>query len=139
MNYKQILSILREAAEAVNPKGKFINGRKPDGTQDYEPPFPIIELNPIRTTINRNEGIYNHGIVLHFWTSESLENDRQTTENNIADMHQLCNLYAMYLYENTSVMITEERMTPEYPNTRRYGGKTTGYSLAFNLITKEQC
>ena len=139
MTYSQILSILRQAAEAVNPDGKFVSGLKPDGTRDYEPPYPIIELNPIRTTIDRVNGNVSNNIVLHFWTLESVENDMATVEENISNMHSLCNLFAAYLFENTSLGITGEIMTPEYPNTRRYAGKTSGYSLAFTLNTKLPC
>jgi hypothetical protein len=44
MTYKDVVNIIRNAANYVNPNGTFIHGRKSDGSLQYNDDTPQIIL-----------------------------------------------------------------------------------------------
>jgi hypothetical protein len=136
MSYKDIIELLKNTCSLVNDSGKFVNERKPDGTFEFEPPYPIIQVGGIRSTIDRDNSLYTHNIVLFFWKNDSLQNSRQDTEDIMQEMFLLSEAYMDTLHRNNQIRITGETKTPE---PRRNAGKITGYGVAFNLLAVKPC
>lgn len=56
MTYKDIVDIIRNAANYVNPNGFFVHGRKSDGSLEYNEATPqIILLEPVPNPSNNNQ------------------------------------------------------------------------------------
>jgi hypothetical protein len=134
MTYQQILQVLKDTTEQVG--ARFTNARKPDGTFDFEPPYPIVLLRSITKKTNRREGLITYNITLLFFKEDSLQNPVSVMEENQFAMDNLQDGFMDLLYQSNRLQIENETAIPEH---RIPGGKVSGFGVNFTLITKGQC
>lgn len=136
MNYQDIVDLVRQISNAINPSGHFVHGRNTDGSLDYDYPFPQIHLLPVQTTYDVANDIKDHTLILMFWEQDSPESSNLEREAKIAAMDQLSDLFLAAIYNNTVFQVSDVLKTPEY---RQLAGTASGYGLSFTLITKVDC
>jgi hypothetical protein len=136
MTYQQLLTLLKDTALMVNPKGRFTNARKPDGTFDFEPPYPIINLRSVTKKTNRREGLISYNITLLFFRDDSISNPVSVMEANQFMMDEIQDAFMNILYSSNRLQIENETAIPE---NRIPGGKVSGFGVNFNLITRPKC
>lgn len=136
MNYQDIVDLIRNTANAVNPNGHFMHGRNTDGSLDYDYPFPQIHLMPVQTTLDLDNNTKEHTLILMFWEQDSPESSNDERELLIASMDVLSDNFLFSLYAVNTIQLVEVLKTPEY---RQLSGTASGYGLQFTIISKIPC
>jgi len=136
MSYQSTVDIIRAAAEAVNPDGFFVHGRRSDVTTHHDKPMPQISLLPMRSRPDRRNDNERYSIVMGFFDQDTPTTSELEREKIIAAMDELSNEFMDKLNENKTCTIEGENKTPEY---RQLAGTLSGYSIAFDLICKMEC
>ena len=136
MNYQDIVDLIRNTANAVNPNGHFMHGRNTDGSLDYDYPFPQIHLMPVQTTLDLDNNTKEHTLILMFWEQDSPESSNDERELLIASMDLLSDNFLFSLYAVNTIQLVEVLKTPEY---RQLSGTASGYGLQFTIISKIPC
>lgn len=137
MNYQDIVDLIRNVANAINPTGHFMHGRNTDGSLDYDYSFPQIHLLPVQTTYDLPNDIKEHTLIVMFWEQDSPESSNDEREALIAAMDVLSDTFVNDLYNNYSYLnISDVLKTPEY---RQLAGTASGYGLSFTITTKIKC
>lgn len=137
MNYSEIVNVIRNISNAINPTGHFMHGRRSDGSLDYDQNFPQIHLMPIRTNFDVPAGIKNHDIILMFWQQDSPDSSNADREFKIDQMDALSDIFLDALYNDpANVSFNNVLKTPEY---RQLAGTVSGYGISFTLTTVSLC
>lgn len=137
MNYTDIVNLIRNISNAINPTGYFMHGRRSDGSLDYDQNFPQIHLMPIRTNFDVPGDIKNHDIILMFWDQDSPDSSNDEREYKINQMDILSDLFLDTLYNDpANVSFNNVLKTPEY---RQLAGTVSGYGISFTIISKVSC
>lgn len=139
MTYSEIITVIRNAVNAVNTNGRFTNIRNPDGSLDLDPPFPIVNLNTLRITRtgdDYNEGIRPWAVTMNFLKNDSQDNPQEDMEEIISEMFNLSETFLDKLLENPAIRIDNIQGTHER---RPLQGQFSGFSLSFTIITRKQC
>lgn len=137
MTFQQVLDMIRDAAEKVNPTGTFVHGRNSDAANS-DKPYPKIILYPFRR--KRDDGalhIKNASTLMAFVEADSGDQDSDEREGIISRMDTLCEEFLSELEStnDNSVQLTNVEDEPQYQILEG----TSGYSLSFNLITSDEC
>jgi len=135
--------LLRNTANAVNPNGFFVHGRREDFSLHFtesalandEAGIGLIAPTP-RTTIDRVNGVITHEVLLVFMKPDRPDTSEMEREAIIAAMDVLSNSYMQHLFANNDIDIRNETKTPDY---RQFMGTLSGYSLTFKIIDKMNC
>jgi len=136
MNYQNLVNLIRNTANLVNPTGHFVHGRNTDGSLDYDYSFPQIHLLPVETSYDVDDNIKTHSLILMFWEQDSPESSNDERELKIAAMDLLSDNFLAALNSISIINVSDVLKTPEY---RQLAGTASGYGLSFSLITKEDC
>ena len=136
MNYQNIVDLIRNTANLVNPTGHFVHGRNTDGSLDYDYSFPQIHLLPVETTYDIPNDIKTHTLILMFWEQDSPESTNLEREQKIAAMDVLSDNFLNVLYNINTINIEDVLKTPEY---RQLAGTASGYGLSFSIVSKVDC
>lgn len=137
MNYSDIVNIIRNISNTINPTGYFMHGRRSDGSLEYDKNFPQIHLMPVRTNYEVAAGTKNHEIILMFWDQDSPDSSDADRETLINNMDILSDLFLDSLYNDpANVSFNNVLKTPEY---RQLAGTVSGYGISFTIISKILC
>jgi hypothetical protein len=137
MNGSDLYKIIKEVAELVNEKGRFVRSRKADGTFDYEAPFPIIHLTPIRTKKDRANGNYTHSCTMFFSKPQNPQTTIIEIDAIMAEMEELSDLFMEALRDHKLLYFPDGDLST--PEVRLYSGIAAGSGLSFTVITKKGC
>lgn len=138
MTFQEVLNMVRETAETVNPTGTFVNGRNSDAANASDSPYPRIHLYPFtqeRDPIEDHKRTSN--LLLSFVDLDSGEQDAEERETIIANMDTLVDAFIAQLqadFEN-DVEFTQIRTEPQYQILEG----VSGYSLQLNIKTQVGC
>ncbi len=133
MTYKELVNIIRDAAEYVNPNGTFLHGRKTDASLDYNEPSPyifLLEPRPLPQS-NNSKYVINISFPIIFVGQDSPE----STEIQREDLKQEMSILAMQLLSRIDQNDNLENVrfeSPE-PEIRQMAGTLTGFSFSLAL------
>ena len=128
--YQTIVDLIRASANAVNPTGFFVHGRRSDGSLEYNESFPQIHLYPFTTNpTGASDHINVANIVMAFWGQDSPESSNEEREAIIAAMDVLSDSFLSNLDES-QIEIFGIRKEPQY---RTLSATLSGYAITFNL------
>ncbi len=133
MTYKELVNIIRDAAEYVNPNGTFLHGRKTDASLDYNEPSPyifLLEPRPLPQS-NNSKYVINISFPIIFVGQDSPE----STELQREDLKQEMSILAMQLLSRIDQNDNLENVrfeSPE-PEIRQMAGTLTGFSFSLAL------
>jgi len=138
MTFQQVLDMVRDTAETVNPTGTFVHGRNSDAANAQDLPYPRIHLYPFtqeRDPIDDEKRTSN--LLMSFVDVDSGEQDANERETIISNMDVLVDAFIAQLqsdYEN-SVEFSKIRTEPQYQVLEG----VSGYSLELNIKTQVEC
>ena len=138
MTFQQVLDMVRDTAETVNPTGTFVHGRNSDAANAQDLPYPRIHLYPFtqeRDPIDDEKRTSN--LLMSFVDVDSGEQDAKERETIISNMDVLVDAFIAQLqsdYEN-SVEFSKIRTEPQYQVLEG----VSGYSLELNIKTQVEC
>lgn len=134
MGYQLIVDCIRDSAEAVNPTGFFVHGRRSDGSLEYNEDFPQIHLYPFTSNPqDANRNLVFADIVMGFWGQDTPETSPEEREVIIAAMDVLSDSFLNELddYINDEpIEISNVRKEPQY---RTLSATLSGYALTFRM------
>lgn len=134
MGYQLIVDTIRDAANAVNPTGLFVHGRRSDGSLEYDGDFPQIHLYPfISKPTDDNFNIVAYDIVMGFWQQDSPETSNEEREAIIDEMDTLSQAFINELNTYT-VDIKGIKKEPQY---RTLSATLSGYAITFTITQFE--
>lgn len=136
MNYQNLVDIIRNTANLVNPTGLFVHARRTDGSLEYDKNFPQIHLYPVRSEYNLQGDNVRHNIILMFWDQDRPETTNDEREAIIAAMDNLSNTFLFALNLDVNVSLSNILKTPEY---RQLAATASGYGLSFTISSKIDC
>ena len=143
MTYQQIVTMLRDSANAVNPNGFFHHGRREDFSLQYPQlafrtgyaGIGLLSPTP-RTTVDKVNAIVTHECVMVFMEQDAPDSTEDDREDIIARMYVLSEQFMDYIYNNYPVAITNEVKTPDY---RQFMATLSGYSMTFTISDVISC
>jgi hypothetical protein len=133
MTYQDVVNIIRNAANFVNPNGYFVHGRKSDGSLDYNQPTPhIILLEPQpNTSINNNSFFETTIFPIIFVTQDSPESTNVERENLKQEMYLLSRKLLSKIDEQP--LLQQVQYTGGQPEIRQLSGTLTGFSYSLQV------
>ena len=138
MTFSQVLNMIRDTANAVNPTGTFIHGRNSDAANSSSLPYPRIHLYPFKQDRDPIEPEKRTSTLLFsFVKADSGEQDEEERETIITEMDALVDSFVDQLitdYEN-DVEFSQITTEPQYQILEG----VSGYSLQLNIKTQVSC
>src|SRR5688572_17907448 len=132
MSYLLTATSIEAAAIAVNPNGRFIEGRHVDITIEASGSYPVITLYPFGTTRPASPNfIGTNTLLVGFWEEDKLGNNLKQRREIISRMDILCNAFLNELEKNKFVRVENAVCEPQY---LQYGGTLSGYAARFNYL-----
>lgn len=130
MKYQDIVNLLRDTAETVNPNGTFVHGRKLfASTGSIDDPDPYINLLPLRWNPDlSNSYVQENLITIAFWKQDKPDSSPEEQEAIIAEMDELCRQFLLTLDLSEVLIIEEVRCEADY---RQLMSTMTGVLLQF--------
>lgn len=115
MTYKEIVTLIKTIAEAINPDGSFFHGRTYDTTLEFAAICPQIHLYPFTMQPEQsNYNIIRSELLIAFWKEDGHENTMAQREDIIAAMDDLCVLFEAAIRATENVQILSFRKEPQY-------------------------
>ena len=138
MTFQQILDMVRDTANAVNPTGTFIHGRNSDAANSSSLPYPRIHLYPFTQerspldTFKRTTPLLFSFVEL----DEGIQ-DESERETIIANMDVLAQSFLdrLELDYETDIEFTSIRTEPQYQILEG----VSGYSLSITIKSQVGC
>lgn len=110
MKYQQVVQLIRDVSEAVNPTGTFIHGRNSDAAAAADRPYPRIVLYPFDTTQQAKDlERKTSTLLMTFVEPDSGENDTLEREGIIGRMDALIDEWLTELTDRNEVELVEVR------------------------------
>jgi hypothetical protein len=133
MTYKDVVNIIRNAANYVNPNGTFIHGRKSDGSLQYNDNTPqIILLEPQPNPSNNNQSyIETVTFPIVFVTQDSPESSNLEREDIKEEMFILSRQLLSKIDEQS--LLQNVAYTNGQPEIRQLSGTMTGFSYSLQI------
>lgn len=115
MTYKEIVTVVKNISEAINPGGSFFHGRNYDTTLEFGAVYPQIHLYPFTMQPEQsNYNIIRSELLIAFWEEDGHENTMQQREDIIAAMDDLCVLFEAAIRATENVQVLSFRKEPQY-------------------------
>jgi hypothetical protein len=133
MTYQDIVNIIRNAANYVNPNGFFIHGRKTDGSLNYNEATPqilLLEPQP-NTNINNNSFVETITFPIVFVTQDSSESTELRREDLKQEMYLLSRKLLAKIDEEP--LLQNVQYTGGQPEIRQLSGTLTGFSYSLEI------
>jgi PKD repeat protein len=133
MTYQDIVNIIRNAANYVNPNGFFIHGRKTDGSLNYNEATPqilLLEPQP-NTNINNNSFVETITFPIVFVTQDSSESTELRREDLKQQMYLLSRKLLAKIDEEP--LLQNVQFTSGQPEIRQLSGTLTGFSYSLEI------
>ena len=138
MTFSQVLNMIRDTANAVNPTGTFIHGRNSDAANSSDKPYPRIHLYPFRQDRDPIEPEKRtSNLLFSFVKADTGEQDEEEREAIITEMDSLVDSFIDRLIEDYSHSVEFSQITTE-PQYQILEG-VSGYSLQLNIKTQTGC
>ncbi len=137
MSYQQTVNEIRQAANDVNPNGRFDHGKHVDLSQGFEGAYPIIYLYP--TNINPADGpgfIDSSVLLIGFFDQDRPDTSTAEREAIIARMDVLSSEFLELLGENKSAKVSNITKEPQYG---MYQGTLSGFAIKFTYLNFTPC
>jgi hypothetical protein len=133
MTYQDIVNIIRNAANYVNPNGFFVHGRKTDGSLNYNEATPqILLLEPQPNTANNNSSfIETITFPIVFVTQDSPESTELNREYLKQEMYLLSRKLLAKIDEEP--LLQNVQFTGGQPEIRQLSGTLTGFSYSLEI------
>ena len=133
MTYKDVVNIIRNAANYVNPNGTFIHGRKSDGSLQYNDDTPqIILLEPQPNPSNNNQSyVETVTFPIIFVTQDSPESSNLEREDIKEEMFVLSRQLLSKIDEQS--LLQNVAYTNGQPEIRQLSGTMTGFSYSLQI------
>lgn len=136
MKYNDVVTLIETVANAANPSGVFMHGRKFDASLEFNNVWPQIHLYPFKQRKDsNNENIIISEILMGFWQEDGHENTMQQKQAIIAEMDNMA-----IAFENAirllGVQVLSFNKDPEY-NTLI--SVASGVSVGFSLVSGVGC
>jgi hypothetical protein len=133
MTYQDIVNIIRNAANYVNPNGFFVHGRKTDGSLNYNEATPqILLLEPQPNTANNNSSfIETITFPIVFVTQDSSESTELRREDLKQEMYLLSRKLLAKIDEEA--LLQNVQYTGGQPAIRQLSGTLTGFSYSLEI------
>jgi PKD repeat protein len=133
MTYQDIVNIIRNAANYVNPNGFFIHGRKTDGSLNYNEATPqILLLEPQPNTANNNSSfIETITFPIVFVTQDSPESTELSREDLKQEMYLLSRRLLAKIDEQS--LLQNVTFTGGQPEIRQLSATLTGFSYSLQI------
>lgn len=138
MTFSEVLNMVRDTANAVNPTGTFIHGRNSDAANSSDLPYPRIHLYPFRQDRDPIETEKRTSTLLFsFVKADSGDQDQEERELIITEMDALVDAFIDRMAEDYShsVEFTQIQTEPQYQILEG----VSGYSLQLNIRTQVGC
>jgi len=110
MNYLETVEFIRVLANEVNPTGKFIHGRRVDGSGEYAGNFPQILLEPFITSDDLVRATSTANISLGFMFQDSASNSMEQREELIGKADVLVRAFLKELNNTNGVNLSGVRI-----------------------------
>ena len=133
MTYQDIVNIIRNAANYVNPNGFFVHGRKTDGSLNYNEATPqilLLEPQP-NTNINNNSFVETIVFPIIFVTQDSPESTELRREDLKQEMYLLSRKLLAKIDEQP--LLQNVQFTGGQPEIRQLSGTLTGFSYSLEV------
>jgi hypothetical protein len=138
MTFSQVLNMVRDTANAVNPTGTFVHGRNSDAANSSSLPYPRIHLYPFKQDRDPLEPEKRTStLMFSFVKADTGTQDEEEREDIITEMDALVDSFIDQLiadYEN-SVEFSQIVTEPQYQILEG----VSGYSLQLNIKTQVGC
>jgi len=138
MTFQQVLDMVRDTANAVNPTGTFIHGRNSDAANAQSLPYPRIHVYPFTQDRDPNDTYKRTSqLLFSFVEKDEGHQDAAKREVIIAAMDSLSQDFIDRLevdYE-TDVEFTAIRSEPQYQILEG----VSGYSLSITIKSQVGC
>lgn len=137
MSYQQTVNEIRDAAESVNPTGRFIHGRIVDASQQNHGTYPLIVLYPFQTRPGVDPEFFNNSdILMGFWQQDSAVSTPEDREAIIAQMDALSDAFIAAIELNSQVRFSGLVKEAQY---FMYQGTLSGYAIRFTYMNVTPC
>jgi hypothetical protein len=133
MTYQDIVNIIRNAANYVNPNGFFVHGRKTDGSLNYNEATPqifLLEPQP-NTNINNNSFVETITFPIIFVTQDSPESTELRREDLKQEMYLLSRKLLAKIDEQP--LLQNVQFSGGQPEIRQLSGTLTGFSYSLEV------
>jgi hypothetical protein len=133
MTYQDIVNIIRNAANYVNPNGFFVHGRKTDGSLNYNEATPqILLLEPQPNPSNNNQSyVETVTFPIVFVTQDSPESSNLEREDIKEEMFILSRQLLSKIDEQS--LLQNVAYTNGQPEIRQLSGTMTGFSYSLQI------
>ncbi len=137
MSYQDTVNQIRQAANDVNPNGRFDHGRHVDLSQGFEGEYPIIYLYPANINPAQDpEFIDSTVLLIGFFDQDRTDTSTVEREAIIAKMDVLSSEFLDVLSESKLVKITNVSKEPQYG---QYQGTLSGFAIRFTYQNFTPC
>ena len=138
MTFQQVLDMVRDTANAVNPTGTFIHGRNSDAANAQSLPYPRIHVYPFTQDRDPSDTFKRTSqLLFSFVEIDAGDQDLAKREVIIAAMDALCDDFIEQIvtdYEH-GVEFTAIRSEPQYQILEG----VSGYSLSITIKSQVGC
>jgi len=136
VTYLEILNMVRNTANTVNPTGTFIHGRNSDAANAAELPYPRIHLYPFTQDADPLEvEKRTTPLLMSFVELDTGEQDEDEREVIIDNMDTLKDLFIDSLIDVYNVEFSSIKSEPQYQILEG----VSGYSLSFTIKSQAGC
>ena len=138
MTFQQVLNMVRDTANAVNPTGHFIHGRNSDAADASDKPYPHVILYPFTQDRAPNDTFKRtSNLLFSFVEKDQGDQDPAPREVIIAAMDVLCEAFIdrLEVDYDSDIEFTSIRSEPQYQILEG----VSGYSLSITIKSQVEC
>jgi len=138
MTFQQVLDMVRDTANAVNPTGTFIHGRNSDAANASGAPYPRIHVYPFTQDRDPSDTFKRTSqLLFSFVEIDAGDQDLAKREVIIAAMDALCDDFIDRLVVDytSDVEFTAIRSEPQYQILEG----VSGYTLSITIKSQTGC
>jgi hypothetical protein len=136
-NYLNIVNLIEEAADAVNPDGRFIDGRLVDFSQSFTGAYPLITLLPFTINDSLGEPFDWATVTIGFWKEDRPDTSHEERRDIIGEMDELASDLVTYLLDNSDTYtVTNLTREPQY---QMFQGTLSGMAVQFRIDIQSPC
>jgi hypothetical protein len=132
--YQNIVTAVRNVANAINPTGRFDHGRMVDISQEFTGTYPYIYLYPFKIVQGRNDYSTTRDLIVGFWVEDRPDTSVQEREALISQMDELSDSFIVELQDVLDVEVFEKE--PQY---QMFNGTLSGYAVVFTVNLPGVC
>lgn len=125
--YENLVDLIRNIANSVNPTGTFVHARRSDGSLEYDGAMPQIHLYPFTL---RGTDTKETDLLIAFWQQDSPASSNEEREAIIQEMDVLSRTFMETLDDYETLEILGFNGEPQY---RQLAGTLSGFAVRFTI------